>query len=237
MKRSVLVFALFGGVLFLQPAISRGQSLTPVGTWEVTTAGTDRGTSMMTFSNDFTVSGYGITQKQFGLSTLTGNWGFNSHGDAVVAYVQALDGTNTAASFTARMLSSRRFLAKGTGTSGKFRFQGVQPTDVPDLAGSWVATVKRHGKTLHETYTISVSSNLPGVFDVAGQGLSDTGSYTLTGEIIAAPHNKLNASIDRTFGADTTRSAEWGWVTPRRPAMFFDGVDDTGALLRVRVVE
>jgi len=237
MKRSSLIFGLLWGVLVLQPAVSHGQTLTPVGTWEVTILGSDRGTSMMTFSNDLTVSGYGITQKRFGLFTLTGNWGFDSHGDVVVAYVQSLNGTNTAASFTARLRRSGRFFAKGTGTSGRFRFKGVKPAGFSDLSGSWVATVKRHSKTLHETYTISVSSNFPAVFDVVGQGLSDTGTYTLTGEIITASHNKLNASINRTSGLATIRSSLWGMLKPRNPTMSLRGSDDTGASLDVKVIQ
>lgn len=237
MKRSFLILGLFWGVLVLQPAVSRGQTLTPIGTWEVTIQGTDRGTSMMTFSNDMTVTGYGITQKQFGLFSLTGNWGFNSQGDVVVAYVQTLDGTNTAVSFAAQLLRSGRFFAKGTGTSGRFRFKGAKPTDFSDLSGSWVAAVKRGTKTLHETYTISVSSNFPAVFDVVGQGLSDTGSYTLTGEIISASHSKLNASINRTAGLNTVRSSLWGMFKPRKPEMALRGSDDTGAHLDVRAIQ
>ena len=211
MKRSFLVLGLFWGVLVLQPAVSRGQTLTPIGTWEVTIQGTDRGTSMMTFSNDMTVTGYGITQKQFGLFSLTGNWGFNSQGDVVVAYVQTLDGTNTAVSFAAQLLRSGRFFAKGTGTSGRFRFKGAKPTDFSDLSGSWVAAVKRGTKTLHETYTI--------------------------GEIISASHSKLNASINRTAGLNTVRSSLWGMFKPRKPEMALRGSDDTGAHLDVRAIQ
>jgi len=237
MKRSFLVLALVGCVSVFKPAISHGQSLTPVGTWEVTVLGSDHGTAMMTFSNDFTLSGYGITQKQFGLFTLTGNWGFNGQGEVVVAYVQALNSINTAGSFTIRSLRSNRFFGKGTGTSGHFRFKGVQPTSFPDLSGLWIATVKRRGQISHETYTISVLSNFPAVFGVTGQGLSDTGSYTLTGDLITASHNKLNASIDRTSGVDTTPSSLWGKLQPRKPEMSLKGADDTDARLDVRVIQ
>src|SRR5437016_2433869 len=78
MKRSYLICALFLGVWAVRPGSSHGQTLSPVGSWQVTVLGSDRGIAVMTFSNDFTVSGYGITRKQFGLFTLTGNWAFNS---------------------------------------------------------------------------------------------------------------------------------------------------------------
>ena len=238
MKRSFLVLGLFWGALVLQPAVSQGQTLSPVGTWEVTILGSDPGTSMMTFSTNLTVSGYGITRKRFGLFTLTGNWGFDSHGDVVVACVQSFNGTNTATSFAARLRRSGRFSAKGTGTSGHFRFKGETVTDFPDLGGLWTATVKRRGKTLRETYTISASTNFPAVFDVTGQGLSDTGSYTLTGEIITTSHNKLNASIDRTFsGPDNVRSSLSGEVKPRKPVMSLRGDDDTGAALVIKAIQ
>jgi hypothetical protein len=238
MKRLFLVLGLVFGIFIFQPAISQAQTISPVGTWEINILGADPGISMMTFSTNLTVTGYGITRKRFGLFTLTGNWGFDSHGNAVVAIVESVNGTNTAVSFTARVRRSGRFSAKGTGTSGHFHFIGVTVTDFPDLGGSWTATVKRRGKTLRETYTISASTNFPAVFDVTGAGLSDTGSYTLTGEIITTSHDKLSASIDRTFsGPDTVRSSLSGIVRPRKPVMSMHGDDDTGAAVVIKAIQ
>jgi hypothetical protein len=238
MKRTFLVFALLGGILVFQPAISHGQTLTPVGTWEVTILGPDRGNAMMTFSNDFSVSGYGITRLESGLFTLTGNWGFNSHGDVVVAYLQAFGGTNRAASFTAQLTSADRFTADGKGTDGHFRLKGEAAGAFPDLSGAWTALVKRTGKTLHETYTITASTNFPSVFDVTGSGLSDTGSFTLNGEIIANSHDKLAAFIDRTFsGSNIVASSISGTVKTHKPTMSLHGSDDTGTPLTIKAVQ
>ena len=238
MKQSILIFGLFAAVLVFQPAIARGQSLTPVGSWEITILGVDRGNEMLTFSNDFTVSGYGITRKESGLFTLTGNWGFDSHGDVVVASLQSFGGTNTAASLTAHLTSATRFVAKGKGTAHRFRYQGEKATDFPDLSGFWTAEVSRLGKTLAETYTISPATNFPAVFDVTGQGLSDTGSYTLSGVMIATSHDKLTVSIDRTFpGPDTVHSSLSGTFKHGKPTMVLHGSDQTDAPLKIKAIQ
>lgn len=236
MKRSFLVSALFLGAWVVQPVVSRGQTLSPVGTWEVTILGSDKGTSMMTFSNDLTLTGYGITQKQFGFFTLAGNWSLDSHGDVIVSYVQSINGVGSGgASFTTRLLRSGRFRAKGGDNNGKtLRFKGQQPSSFPDLSGSWTALVKRRSKTLHETYNIAASTNFPAVFDVTGDGLSDTGSFTLSGTIITTSNNKLNVSIDRTFGVDTQRSSLAGKLKHRESDMRLKGDDDTNAHLAIK---
>jgi hypothetical protein len=238
MKRMFLVFAFLGSALVFQPAIARGQTLSPVGSWEITILGPDRGNAMMTFSNDFTVSGYGITRLETGMFTLTGNWGFNSHGDVVVAYLQSFGSTNRAASFTAQLKSATRFTADGRGTDGHFRLKGEAAGAIPDLSGSWTALVKRSGKTLHELYAITASTNFPSVFDVTGTGLSDTGSFTLDGEFIANSHDKLAAFINRTFsGSNTVASSISGTIKTHKPTMSLHGSDDTGTSLTIKAVQ
>ena len=237
MKRSLLVSALFLGAWVVQPAISRGQTLSPVGTWEVTILGSDRGTSMMTFSNDLTLTGYGITQKRFGFFTLAGNWSLDSNGNVIVSYVQSINGVGSGgASFTTRLSRSGRFRAKGSDNTGKtLRFKGQQPSSFPDLSGSWTAVGKRRSRALLETYNIAASTNFPAVFDVTGNGQSgDTGSFTLSGAIITTSNNKLNASIDRTFGVDTQRSSLAGIFKPRNSDMQLKGDDDTNAHLALK---
>ncbi|HUJ71706.1 MAG TPA: hypothetical protein VLZ30_05645 [Verrucomicrobiae bacterium] len=237
MKRSFWISALFLGTLVVPSVVSGGQPISPVGSWEVVISGAARGTSIMTFSNDTSVSGYGILRKQFGLFTLTGNWGFDTNGNVVVACVQALNGVNTAISFTANVRHSGTFQAKGSSTAGALQFKGATVSDLPDLTGTWTAVVKRRSKTLHETYTITVSTNLPAVFNVTGSGLSDTGSFTLTGNIIATSNNKLNASIDRTFGVDTQRSSLYGRFKPAKPELALKGVDDSDAHLTIKALQ
>jgi hypothetical protein len=236
MKRSFLVSALFWGMLVVQSVVARTQPISPVGSWEVTILGSERGTSMMTFSNDLSVSGYGILQRQFGLFTLTGHWGFDTNGNVVVAYVQSLNGTDTAVSFTARVRRSGRFHARGkrTGANGGLQFKGEAVSDLPDLRGSWIATIKRRSETFNETYTITASTNFPAVYNVTGDGSSDAGSFTLSGMIITTSNNKLNASIDRTFGAGTQRSSLYGRVKPKKSEMDLKGVDDTKAHLAIK---
>ena len=239
MKRSFLVWALFLGAWVGQPAISRGAALSPVGTWEVSIVGSDRGTSIMTFSNDLTVTGCGITRDQFGFFALAGTWSLDAHGGVIVSYVLSTNSVGSGgASFTARLLHSGRFRGKGHSSHGNLLlFKGEQPSSLPGLTGSWTAVVKRRTKTLHETYTITASTNFPAVFDVTGGGLSDTGSFTLSGTIIAMRNNTLNASIDRTFGVDTQHSSLAGRVNAKDFEIQLKGFDDTGAYLRIKALK
>jgi hypothetical protein len=231
MKRSFLVCALFLGAWIVQPALVRGQTISPVGTWQVNVLGSEKGIIMMTFSNNSTVSGYGITRKQFGFITLAGTWGFNSKGDVVAAYVQTLNGVGTAFTLTAHMLSANRFRAKATSPGGGYRCKGEQPDSFANVSGSWNAGFKRKGKPLSETFTAALSTNYPAVFDVTGQGLSEAGSFTLSGKIIVSSENKVNASIDRTFGTAIQHSSLSGVFKPRHSSdqIRLQGNDDTGA--------
>jgi len=231
MKRSFVICALFLGVLLGQPALSRGQTISPVGTWQVSILGSEKGIVMMTFSNNSTVSGYGITRKQFGFITLAGNWSFNGEGDVVAAYIQTLNGVGSAFTLTAHMLSSGRFRAKATSSSGGYRCNGEQPQSFPDLSGSWNGAVKRKGKALNESFVATASSNYPAVFDVAGQGLSDTASFTLSGTIIVSSHDAVNASLNRTFGTDTQHSSLSGVFKSSQSKIQMSGKDDTHAHL------
>jgi hypothetical protein len=239
MNRLLVMGALLLGACVSQPARARGQSISPVGTWQVSVLGSEKGTLMMTFSNNFTVTGYGITRKQFGFITLAGNWSFDSKGDVVAAYVQTVNsvgssnGVGSAFTLTVRMLSSSRFRAKASGHGGGYRCKGEQPRSFWDLSGSWNGTVKRRGKPLNETFTATFSSNYPAVFDIAGQGLSDTTSFTLSGAIIVSSHDAVNASIDRTFGTDTQGSSLSGVFKSKRShdQLRMAGTDDTKAHL------
>lgn len=233
MNRWFLVGALSVGVWVGQPGVSRGQSVSPVGTWQVSILGSEKGIVMMTFSNDFSVSGYGIIRKQFGFMTLAGNWSINSKGDVVAAYIQTVNGVGSAFTLTARMLSSNRFRANATGHGGGYRCKGEQPQSFPDLSGSWNAAVKRKGKTLNESFISVASSNYPAVFNVTGQGLSDTTSFTLAGAIIVSSHDDVSASLDRTFGVNTQHSTLSGVLKlkPSNDQLRLQGGDDTGAHL------
>jgi hypothetical protein len=232
MKRSFLVCALFLGAWIVQPALVRGETISPVGTWQVNALGSEKGIIMMTFSNNSTVSGYGITRKQFGFITLAGTWGYNNKGDVVAAYIQTIDGVGTAFTLTAHMLSANRFRAKATSPGGAgYRCNGEQPDSPPNVSGSWNAGLKRNGKPLSETFTATLSTNYPAVFDVTGQGLSEAGSFTLSGKIIVSSEYKVNASLDRTFGTDTQQSSLSGVFRPGHSSdqIRLQGNDDTGA--------
>ncbi len=51
-----------------------------VGTWATQIAGKDHGICYLTFSNDMTVAGYGISLDALGPLQLSGNWNLDGHG-------------------------------------------------------------------------------------------------------------------------------------------------------------
>jgi hypothetical protein len=231
MKRSFWVYALVLGVCVVLPALSRGQNISPVGAWQVNVLGSEKGTLIMTFTTNSTVTGYGILRKNFGFITLSGTWGFDSKGDVVAGYTQTANGVSSAFRLKARMLSSIRFRGKATGTSGDYQCKGEQLESYPDLSGTWNGPLKRKGEALYETFVSTLSSNYPAVFDITGSGLGDTGSFTLAGEIIVSSDNKVNALINRTFGTDTQHSSLSGVFKSRHSGdqLRLQGNDDTGA--------
>ncbi|HVM60933.1 MAG TPA: hypothetical protein VMV72_08705 [Verrucomicrobiae bacterium] len=235
MKRSFWICALLWGAVVGQPTLSRGQNTSPVGTWQVTILGSQKGVLMMAFSNNNntnTVTGYGISRKQFGFITLSGSWGFNSKGDVVAAYVQNVGTTSTAYTFTAKMLPSGQFQAKAISHgSGSYVCKGEQPTSFPNLSGTWNATLKRKGKIYSELFAVSASTNYPYAYDVTGTGLSEAGSFTLSGSIIASAEDKVNAAVARTFGTDVQNSSLSGVFKSKHSRMMLSGSDDTGAHL------
>lgn len=235
MKRFLALAALWSGWVLSVCSEVAAQGTSPVGTWEVTILGADRGTAMMTFSTNTTVAGYGITEKQFGLFTLTGNWGYDANSNVVVAFVQSLDGVDAAGSFTAKFVGAGQWRGKGrmTGVGRIFRYKAELATDYPDLSGPWLAEYKQRGRSFFETYEVSPMTNFPGVFDIHGEGIGNTGTYEVSGAIIATSRNRLNASIDRLFGATEVRSSLFGKFKEGDNQLNLKGSDDTGKRLKV----
>ena len=233
MKRSFLICALFLGACVSQPVLSHGQTISPVGTWQVNVLGSEKGILMMTFSNNFTVTGYGITRKQFGFITLAGNWSFNSKGDVVAAYVQTVNGVGTA--YTSHrphaVLRSVPGQRPPATAAAVIDARESNPRVSPDLSGSWNAAVKRKGKPLNESFIATALTNYPAVFDVTGQGLSDTTSFTLSGTYIVSSEDNVDATMIRTFGTDIKHSSLSGVFKPTRSKMRLQGKDDTDAHL------
>jgi hypothetical protein len=229
MKRLIAATAaLLGAVIH-----ARAEAASPVGAWEVTVLGADRGTVRMTFEPDMTLSGYGITLKQFGLFALSGHWGYDAKSNVVVAFVQSLDGVDIAASFTARFVGNNRWRGKGSWTaSGRtLRLKGELPTDSPDLSGQWVAELKQRGNDSFEQYQLSAVTNFPGLFDLDGEGIGNTGSYEVSGSVLVNSRNRLNAFIRRERNSTGTGSSLFGRFKPGDETMRLTGVDDAGRRL------
>ena len=183
---SVLLFSV---ILSIHRVLAAQAASSPVGTWEMTIHRATRGIAMVTFSNDFTVTGYAIATKAFSLFTITGNWGIDDQGNVVASYVEQVDGNNVAGHFTAS-LHGQKLNAHGPTTGGgALNFSAVPATDYPDISGNWVGELKRGTHSAFESYTVTSSTNLPAVFDVTGQGTGPNGVYPITGAIMVTARN------------------------------------------------
>ena len=185
--RVCVVWGVVLAVLSFNPnrAAANG-AMSPLGTWQTTLVGADRGVVYLTFTNDFTFSGYGFTRDSFGLFNIAGTWGNNSAVHVVGGYTQDFGEDSEAGSFDAKLNGrGTKLVAFARASNGRLRFLGTAgDATIADLRGNWTSQVTVEGRRHFETYTIDVSTNLAGVFEVSGQGDDAGGSFTVSGALI-----------------------------------------------------
>jgi PKD repeat protein len=212
--------------------ITVGARNSPLGNWEVTINGADRGADFLTFQDDFSASGFGIRLKTFGLDDVSGRWGFNSKGQVTGPFVEQTDGTTN---WTGTLLGPVRSLKSlrgvvPTASSGNFHWRGIPTTTFPDLSGTWtgLVTVVRTTPVV-VSYVFSANTNDPAVFDIATS--ADPG--TIVGQMVVTSRNRVYGYV--TFnGTSVTMS---GLLNVRRLTMNLNGKDSTGERVRFRIMQ
>ncbi len=117
--------------------ITVGARNSPLGTWEVTISGADKGAQFVTFNDDFSASGFGIRLKTFGLDDVSGRWGFNRKGQITGPFLeQTLGTTNWSGTF----LGTVKSLKSITGwclppLRVSYHWTGITATSLRDLGG------------------------------------------------------------------------------------------------------
>src|SRR5258706_5475660 len=221
-----MALAVFAVVLIHRAVAAQGGN-SPVGDWELTVIGSDRGYESVTFSNDFSMTGYGITRDSFGLYTLMGNWNLDGKGDVVAGFVRFLNGNGVAGEFTAKISNNSKLNAKAKTSTGHIRLKGESATDFPDISGNWVGEVKKIGSTHFESYSLTAVTNLPSVFNLTGQGVGAGGPYSGSGAIIVNSRNRAQGfTIADPNGSGSRTNSVAGKFDRQARKARLHGIDD-----------
>lgn len=171
--------------------ITVGDPASPIGAWETKLAGPNKGTAVISFNDDFTVTGHGMIVGQFGLVEITGAWSFDSKHQTEGAYTETLDGNPLfSGNLLAKVVAGKKLAATVTPHSPLARarkLKAIPRVPVPDLTGTWLAVVRAGGQTTNETYQLSASPAWLNVFDLTG---------SVTGMVLETAKGNINISTE-----------------------------------------
>ena len=186
--------------------ITVGAKNSPLGDWEVTISGTDKGAQFLTFEDDFSASGYGIRLKPFGVDDVSGTWGFGAKGRVIGPFIEQLGSTtNWNGTLTAKVKSLKSLGGLVTTTnSGVFRWRGAPATTFPDLSGTWTGVVTIMKAPTSVSYAIRTNANDSAVFDVT----TTINTNTVIGQLIATSRNAVYGYVT-TGGTNITMSGKF----------------------------
>jgi hypothetical protein len=210
--------------------ITVGAKNSPLGDWEVTISGADKGAQFLTFEDDFSASGFGIRLKTFGLDDVSGHWGFNPKGQVTGPFIEQ---TGATTNWTGMLLGPVRSLkslsgAVPTTALGTFHWRGVPATTFPDLSGTWtgLVTVVRTAPAA-VSYVFSANANDSAVFDIA----TSADSGTVVGQLLVTSRNKVYAYV--TVGGKQLRLS--GTFSAVRGTLTLRGTDATAERVAVKI--
>ncbi len=215
--------------------VTVGAKNSPLGDWEVTISGGDRGAQFLTFEDDFTASGFGIRLKTFGLDDVSGHWGISSNrpaGQVTGPFIgQTGSTTNWTGMFLGPVKSSKTLSGVVPTTAfGNFHWRGIPATTFPDLSGTWTGLVTVVRTTpAAVSYVLTANANDSAVFDIATT--ADPG--TVVGQLLVTSRNKVYAYV--TFDAKQIRLS--GTFSSVRHALTLRGKDATGEAVSIKIVK
>jgi hypothetical protein len=235
MKRLISPITL--AVLLLNVTLAFAQpSHSPVGTWEVTLGGGNRGNMFITFSNDFTVTGYGMTLQSFGPFTIQGTWTIDAKGNIVGLYTEYVNGQSFDGTFKGRALAGKRLTGRTVAANGTSALTAIPALITPDISGNWIAYVTERQTTVPEFITVTPLPNFPGTFTFTGDGAGPSGAFTVSGLALVTSKAKVVVYGESDF-SDGTRAftSATGNFNLRRQTGSLTGITDQGIHLRTRI--
>lgn len=208
--------------------ITVGGKNSPLGDWEITVAGADKGVAFLTIADDFSASGFGIRLKQFGLDELNGNWSLNAKGQVTGLFLEV---TGSTTNWTGTLLGTIKSLKSFSGTvptaSGAFHWKGIPATTFPDLSGTWTGLVTVVKTDTSVSYQISSNATDAAVFDIA---TSDVPS-TVIGQLLVTSRNSVYGYVT-VNGKPVTMS---GSFSAAHLSLTLKGTDATPEKVSIRI--
>jgi PKD repeat protein len=210
--------------------ITVGAKNSPLGDWEVTISGADKGVQFLTFEDDFTASGFGIRLKTFGPDEVAGHWGFNARGQVTGPFIEETGSTTNWSGMLLGTISSLKSVSGTVPTtgSGTFHWRGVPATMSADLSGTWTGLVTvAKTPVAPVSYQISSNANDSAVFDIATS--ADPG--TVVGQLLVTSRNKVYGYA--TIGGKPTALS--GTFSVARVSLTLRGTDATAERVSVKI--
>ena len=225
--RCITLGSLIAAAVCLGAAIAlSGGNNSPVGTWQVSISGTDRGVTFLTFSNDFTFAGYGIT-RDTGSFTIAGTWEFDSKDRIVSGYTQFIEGGSAAGILRGDVVGNGRLQARARTTQGPQKFKAPPPAASPDLAGAWAGKSSAPGERGLTSFTLAASTNnTPGWFDLSGTGINSSGSFSMSGAVLVTSDHRVGAYTVSDFGTATQTASFAGRLVKKGKKLVLVGMND-----------
>jgi hypothetical protein len=233
-----LFLALSGHAIFAQDKRS------PIGAWELAVARTDhsfkeKGTAFVTFNADHTLTGYGLTI--YNLFTVSGTWTVDAKGKLTGTYAENVGLDTLNATFTGKATTGKRLEITAEGILGRFKYNGVPMRSLPEILGTWSSIVTRLDGTGRdfEIYEFTSVPQYPGIFSIAGNGVSGGLPYAIDGTGIITAKGKITAFRGNDFeGGGTTSDFLTGTFRERQQIISLLGTDASGLIstpVRVRI--
>lgn len=196
MRRNLLVIVTVIATALLPATATPTQEQSPVGTWPVTIQGTDRGVLYLTFADNLTLTGYGISRDAAGWFDLAGAWDFDRHGNVVGGFTQFIEAGSRAGILQGRLLGNGRLSANVKTTDGPQKWRAPQRDGLlPDLTGSWVSETITEGARVFQQFHLAPSTNYPGRLDLTGIGINNNGTFDLTGALLVTSDRQVAGFI------------------------------------------
>ena len=211
--------------------ITVGAKNSPLGSWEVTVSGADKGAQFVTFKDDFTASGFGIRLKTFGLDDVSGHWAFNPKGQVTGAFFeQTLGSTNWSGTLlgTAKSLKGVSGVLPTT-TPGTYHWKGITAMSFRDLSGTWTGMVTVVKTAAPVSYLLSPNANDPAVFDIA----TSAAPGTVVGQLLVTSRNQIYGYVAFS-GKLVTMS---GAFNIRKLTMTLKGADSAGEKVKIQITQ
>jgi hypothetical protein len=225
--RRILCGLILGTAAGVLPVATTNAAESTGAPWQCTIVGRDRGVQFLTFWEDFTLTGYGISLNFVGPFTSAGTWAEGAKDSVIGSFTSYSDRGNQAAIFDARVRPTGGLLAKVTVLNGTQKYKAPAPAAIADLSGVWSGSFRAQGKKPLLAFTLTASTNnMPGWFDLSGTGIGETGSFTLSGAVLVTSDRNAAGYTISNFGTGTTQAAFVGKVGPKANKWTLRGKDE-----------